>query len=81
LGTIGDGSVGGIHRLFELPMLRPQVRVVLRNCGIIDPENIDDSIGRGGYSGLARALKMTPEEVIEEVGPFVFDAEDNLEPF
>ena len=45
----------------------PQVRIALRNCGEIDPGNINDYMGRGGYSGLARALKMTPEEVIEEV--------------
>ena len=46
----------------------PQVRIALRNCGEIDPGNIDHYIGRGGYSGLVRALKMVPEEVIEEVG-------------
>jgi NADH-quinone oxidoreductase subunit F len=49
-------------------MFKPQVRIALRNCGEIDPGNINDSIGSGGYSGLVRALKMAPEEVIEEVG-------------
>ena len=67
LGTIGDGSVDGIPKLFELPMLKPQVRIVLRNCGIIDPENINHYIARDGYSGLVRALAMKPEEVIEEI--------------
>jgi len=67
LGTIGDGDVEGIPKLFELPMLKPQVRIVLRNCGIIDPENINHYIAQGGYSGLVRALGMKPEEVIEEV--------------
>ena len=67
LGTIGDGSVDGIPKLFELPMLKPQVRIVLRNCGLIDPQNINHYIARGGYSGLVRALGMRPEEVIEEV--------------
>jgi len=67
LGTIGDGSVDGIPKLFDLPMLKPQVRVVLRNCGLIDPENIKHYIATGGYSGLARALGMKSEEVIEEV--------------
>ena len=51
-----------------LPMFKPQVRIALRNCGEIDPGNINHYIGRGGYSGLVRALKMAPEEVIEEVG-------------
>jgi NADH-quinone oxidoreductase subunit F len=50
-----------------LPMLKPQVRIALRNCGDIDPGDINQYIGRGGYSGLVRALKMAPEEVIEEV--------------
>jgi NADH-quinone oxidoreductase subunit F len=67
LGTIGDGSVDGIPKLFELPVLKPQVRIVLRNCGLIDPENINHYIARGGYSGLVRALGMKPGEVIEEV--------------
>jgi len=51
-----------------LPMFKPQVRIALRNCGEIDPGNINHYIGCGGYSGLVRALKMAPEEVIEEVG-------------
>jgi len=67
LGTVGDISVEDIPKLFELPMLKPQVRIVLRNCGIIDPENINHYIARDGYSGLVRALGMTPEEVIEEI--------------
>jgi NADH-quinone oxidoreductase subunit F len=50
-----------------LPMFKPQVRIALRNCGEIDPGNINDYIDRGGYSGFVRALKMVPEEVIEEV--------------
>ncbi len=49
-------------------MFKPQVRIALRNCGEIDPGNINHYMGRGGYSGLIRALKMAPEEVIEEVG-------------
>jgi len=67
LGTVGDDSVDGIPKLFELPMLKPQVRISLRNCGIIDPENINHYIARDGYSGLVKALGMKPEEVIEEI--------------
>ncbi len=44
-----------------------QKRLALRNCGVIDPENIDEYIIRGGYRGLKRALQMTPEEVVSEV--------------
>ena len=67
LGTVGDTSVGDIPRLFELPMLKPQVRIALRNCGFIDPENINNYIAKDGYSGLVKALGMKPEAVIEEI--------------
>ena len=45
-----------------------QVRIALRNCGEIDPGNINHYINRGGYRGLVRVLKMAPEAVIEEMG-------------
>jgi NADH-quinone oxidoreductase subunit F len=67
LGTSGEGTIAGIPRLYELPVLKPQVRIALRNCGLIDPENMNHYIARGGYLGLARALEMTPEAVISEV--------------
>lgn len=67
LGTVGDQTIDGISRLFDLPMLKPQVRIILRNCGIIDPQNINHYIANGGYSGLAKAFTMTPEAVIEEI--------------
>ncbi len=67
LGTIGEDSIDGILKFFELPMLKPQVRIVLRNCGYIDPEDIKQYIANGGYSGLIKTLGMTPEKVIEEI--------------
>ena len=67
LGTMGDSSIDGIPKFFDLPMLKPQVRIALRNCGIIDPAKINHYIARGGYSGIVKALGMTAEEVIEEV--------------
>jgi NADH-quinone oxidoreductase subunit F len=67
LGTIGDGAVEGLPRFFDLPMLEPQVRIVTRNLGLIDPEDIDHYLAAGGYEGLEKALAMEPEAVIEEV--------------
>ena len=67
LGTVGNEGVKGIPKLFDLAMLKPQVRIVLRNCGFIDPININHYIANGGYGGLVKALKMRPEDVIEEV--------------
>jgi NADH-quinone oxidoreductase subunit F len=57
----------GIPRFFDLPMLKPQVRVVLRNCGFIDPEEIDHYLANDGYLGIVNALKKGPEWVIAEV--------------
>jgi NADH-quinone oxidoreductase subunit F len=66
LGVWGD-SRDGILAIGETAMLQPQVRLALRNAGIIDPGNIRHYIARGGYRGLERALKLTPEQVIDEV--------------
>jgi NADH:ubiquinone oxidoreductase subunit F (NADH-binding)/(2Fe-2S) ferredoxin/Pyruvate/2-oxoacid:ferredoxin oxidoreductase delta subunit len=67
LGTIGEGNIEGIPRFSELPMIKPQIRLVLKNCGHIDPVNINHYIANGGFGGLIKALKMKPEEIIEEV--------------
>ncbi|MCL2009753.1 MAG: NADH-quinone oxidoreductase subunit NuoF [Synergistaceae bacterium] len=44
-----------------------QQRITLHNCGYIDPDNIEEYIVRDGYNGLAKALSMTPQAVIDEV--------------
>ena len=44
-----------------------QMRIVLANCGEIDPEDINDYIAHGGYTALRKALDMTPEQVIDEI--------------
>ena len=67
LGTFGDGSADGIPPLMETPVFKTQVRRTLRNCGFIDPSQIDHYLANGGYAGLARALSMTPEDVIGEI--------------
>lgn len=46
---------------------RKQLRIALRNCGFINPENIDEYIARDGYQALAKVLQGTPEEAIAEV--------------
>ncbi|MBN1620524.1 NADH-quinone oxidoreductase subunit NuoF [candidate division WOR-3 bacterium] len=61
--VVYDFKSGGDASLFS-----KQMRVVLRNCGIINPENIDDYIDRDGYTALERVIfDYTPEEVIEEI--------------
>lgn len=52
----------------HMEFYKKQMRIALRNCGFVDPENIEEYIGREGYSALAKCLtEMTPEEVIDEI--------------
>ncbi|MCL2271638.1 MAG: NADH-quinone oxidoreductase subunit NuoF [Treponema sp.] len=52
----------------DIPFYQKQVRIVLRNCGVIDPESIDEYIAREGYSGLEKVLfEWTQEQLIEEM--------------
>lgn len=52
----------------EINFYNKQERIVLKNCGVIDPENIDEYIATGGYNALSKALfEMTPDKVIEEL--------------
>ncbi len=69
-GHFGSGDFtaqSGIPRFFDLPMLKPQVRIILKNCGLIDPEDLGSALDAGAYTGLAQALAMGPEQVIHEV--------------
>ena len=57
-----------VQRLDELNFYKKQKRIALKNCGIIDPENIDEYIAFDGYKALEKVLfEMTPDEVINEV--------------
>lgn len=51
----------------ELPRFEHELRIILRRCGYIDPENINDYLSNGGYDALERALMMSPEQIIQEV--------------
>ncbi|MDY6984910.1 MAG: FAD-dependent oxidoreductase [Candidatus Thermoplasmatota archaeon] len=68
-GRIDKGEAyGGIPSYNDLPFLSGQLKLVLRNCGIIDPEDIEQYIARGGYRAAFKALhEMGPEAVIAEV--------------
>ena len=59
-----DGAVS----LADTDFYKTQHRVALRNCGVIDPENIEEYIAMDGYAALGKVLtEMTPEQVIEEI--------------
>jgi len=73
LGQLATGDTPkitgvGLPEYSEMPFYQKQIRIALRNCGMIDPENIENYIARDGYRALNKALtEMTPDEVIEEV--------------
>ena len=55
-------------KLEDIEFYQKQVRIVLRNCGVIDPEKIDEYIARDGYAALAKVLtEMTPDDVLKEL--------------
>ncbi|MDR0554310.1 MAG: NADH-quinone oxidoreductase subunit NuoF [Treponema sp.] len=63
-----DAAVKKQTAIEDIQFYQKQFRVVLRNCGVIDPENIDEYIAREGYSGLEKVLfEWTPEKIIEEM--------------
>ncbi len=64
-----DHLYNRFFRIFgDVDFFGKQMRIALRNCGIIDPENIDDYLSLRGYEALAKVLtEMTPEQVIAEI--------------
>jgi NADH:ubiquinone oxidoreductase subunit F (NADH-binding)/(2Fe-2S) ferredoxin/NAD-dependent dihydropyrimidine dehydrogenase PreA subunit len=57
-----------VTRFDDIPFYGKQMRVVLRNCGVIDPQSIDEYIAIGGYEALGKVLSSwTSEQVIEEI--------------
>ncbi len=63
---------GGAHRLGlglteEIGYLKRQERLTFARVGIVDPVSLDDYVAHGGYRGLARALELSPEKIVDEV--------------
>ena len=57
-----------VTSLEDTAFYKKQLRIALRNCGVINPENIDEYIGFDGYQALGKALtEMTPNQVIETI--------------
>ena len=66
LGTL-EGGDGIPPHIPELDRSEHELRLLLRNCGFIDPENIHHYIALGGYGALVKALQMTPVEIVHEI--------------
>ncbi len=60
-------SDGSVRTIENTEFYRKQCKRALRNCGVIDPESIDEYIARDGYKALVKALSMTGDEIIDEI--------------
>ena len=65
----GDlNGLAKVPRYEDVPFYKPQLRIALRNCGFIDPGNVDEYLATGGYSALAKVLtSVQPDEIIDWV--------------
>jgi NADH-quinone oxidoreductase subunit F len=66
IGTLEGGDETPPH-IPELPRAEHEMRLLLRNCGFIDPEDVNHYVALGGYKALARALAMSPVAIIDEI--------------
>ena len=63
-----EGEGQKVHSLADTTFYKKQKRVALRNCGVINPEQIDEYIAMDGYQALGKVLtEMTPQQVIDEI--------------
>ncbi len=65
LGALEENDL--IPSFADFPRAEYEKKVILKNCGLIDPTNIDHYIANGGYSALVKALQIPPDDMINEV--------------
>ena len=65
LGAMEENDI--IPSVMEFPRFNREKRVVMANCGLIDPEDIYQYIAKAGYSALVKALTLEPEKIINEI--------------
>lgn len=71
LRYLSDGDEGSLSDLLisdgDAEFLEKQTRIALRNCGLINPEHIEDYLAAGGYQAVVKAVSLPPEDVIAEI--------------
>ncbi|MBU8893072.1 MAG: NADH-quinone oxidoreductase subunit NuoF [Bacteroidales bacterium] len=67
IGVVGPNEQLDKPDLFNIPVMEPQKRLVLNNCGLIDPTNLNHYIANKGYIGLQKALQLSSQDVIERL--------------
>ncbi len=67
IGVVSGSAADGVPALDSIDWMRIQTRWIMANCGVIDPDNIDHYIARGGYGQYMAAIQMDPDELIKVV--------------
>lgn len=67
IGVITNINQKEFQALNDLDVMKPQIRLALQNCGLIDPSNLNHYLAHKGYSGVKKVLELKPEEVINEI--------------
>ena len=68
VGVFGPNTDSDLPDIFRHPMMKDQLRIVLRNAGHVEPGNVNHYLANDGYAALHKVLNtMTPEEVCEEI--------------
>jgi NADH:ubiquinone oxidoreductase subunit F (NADH-binding)/(2Fe-2S) ferredoxin len=63
-----DGSWASLPLLNEIPFFAKQMKINLENCGVIDPESIDQYLAKGGYTALSKVVNgSSPQEAIDDI--------------
>lgn len=67
VGVVSGAAADGVPQLDDIDWMRPQVRWMMHNCGVIDPENIDHYIARGGYQQFDDARRTDRDELLKVI--------------
>ncbi|MEE4215885.1 MAG: NADH-ubiquinone oxidoreductase-F iron-sulfur binding region domain-containing protein [Bacteroidales bacterium] len=67
IGSLGEEGSGAYDNLWDKSDMKPQVRLVLNNCGLIDPGNLNHYLANKGYQGLKLSLGLKPQEIIDNI--------------
>ncbi|MGM0667881.1 MAG: NADH-quinone oxidoreductase subunit F, partial [Bacteroidota bacterium] len=67
IGSLGEEDSDAYDNLWDRSDMKPQVRLVLNNCGLIDPGNLNHYLANKGYQGLKKCLGLKPQEIIDNI--------------
>jgi NADH-quinone oxidoreductase subunit F len=65
LGTLGPSDI--LPSFDDFPRAVYEKKIILKNCGHIDPTRIEHAVAAGGYAALAKALEMSPDAIVDEI--------------